>query len=116
MLNLFLLFIAGSVVVLGMSIDTPLTALDCCLNFNPVDITERYSSLIALLDLTTGVPATNYNLSNFRELINLIETANYVFELGYTHVNGVLVYAIKIGNIVYSVEPHIFRSLIFGLF
>jgi len=116
MLNLFLLLIAGSAIVLGMSINTFFTTVYYSINCYSVDITEELLGLMALLELQTGVPADGYYFTNLRELTNIIGEAHYLFELGYVNINGMLVYAIKIGNAIYSVEPRIFHSLIFMLF
>src|SRR5258708_10398902 len=99
-----------------MSIETFFTAVYNSINYSSVNIIEQVANLIALLDLQTGVPDNGYYFTNITDLMNIIEGANFLFELGYLHVNGVLVYAIKIGNIIYSVEPSIFHSLIFILF
>jgi hypothetical protein len=65
MLKFFLLFIAGSVIVFGMSIDTFFTTVYHGYNFNSVDITtEELSNILALLDLQTGVPANGYHFTD----------------------------------------------------
>jgi hypothetical protein len=113
MLKIFLLFLAGSVIVVGMSMDPIFTAVFHSINYFSVDLNVLLSSLMSLLDLQTGIPANGYHFTNLNELLHIIEGANFIFELGYTHVNGVLVYAIQIGNEIYSVEPNIFHSLIY---
>jgi hypothetical protein len=113
MLKILFFLITGSIIVLGMSIDTIFTAVFHSINYIYVDTTSVLIGLTALLDLQTGVPAIGYNFTNLTELLHIIEEANFIYELGYTHVNGVLVYAIQIGNIIYSVEPNVFHSLIF---
>jgi len=113
MLKIFLLFIAGSVIVSGMSIDTFFTAVFHSINYINVNLTEVLTNLTNLLVLQTGVPANGYNFTDLTDLLNIIRDADYIYELGHTHVNGVLVYAIYIGNRIYSVEPRIFHSLIY---
>ena len=107
MLKIFILFIVGSVVS-----DVSFYLFNC----NSVDITQTLTILMALLDLHTGVPVNGYSFTNLIELLNFIVEANYNFELGCTAINGVLVYAIKIGGVFYSVEPNIFHDLIFILY
>jgi hypothetical protein len=99
-----------------MSIDTFFMAVYSTINYSFLDTTADLSSITALLSLQTGVPANGYHFTNLAELIDFISGANYLFELGYAHINGVLVYAIKIGNMIYSVEPRIFHSFIFSIF
>lgn len=106
MLKNLLLLIAVSVVILGMSIDN--------IN-NTVGGVEELSNAMALLDLHTGVPACGYDFTNLMELMNFMAGADNLCELGYASVSGVLVYAIKINNLIYSVHPQIFHSLIFIL-
>jgi hypothetical protein len=113
MLKILFFLIAGSVIVYGMAINIIFTAIFHSINYIYVDPTSVLISLMALLDLQTGVPAIGYNFTNLTDLLNNIQEANFIYELGFTHVNGVLVYAIKIGNIIYSVEPDVFHSLIF---
>ena len=115
MLKLFLIIIAGSVIVLSMSVGTIFTAVFHSINYIYVDTTEVLRVLTNLLDLQTGVPAIGYNLTNLTDLLHIIAEANFIYELGYTHVNGVLVYAININDIIYSVEPQIFHTLIFNI-
>jgi hypothetical protein len=98
-----------------MSIETIFTVVFDSINYINVDTTEVLAGLMALQDLQTGVPANGYHFTNLTDLMNLIEGANLIYELGYIQVNGVLVYAIKIGNIIYSVEPNIFHSLIYSI-
>lgn len=116
MLRFYFIFITGSVLVVSMYFDTIFTGVYYSVNCNSVDITEELSSLMALLDLQTEIPANGYHFTNLTDLVNLIREANFTFELGYALINGVLVYAINIGNTIYSVEPSIFHSLIFMLF
>jgi hypothetical protein len=115
MLKHFLLFIAGSVLVYGMSIDTFFTAVFHSINYINGDTTQVLTGLMALLDLQTGVPANGYHFSDLTDLMNIIQGADFIYELGYIHVNGVLVHAIKISNIIYSVEPRIFHTLIYNI-
>ena len=115
MLKISLFIIACSVITYGMSIETAYSAIIHS-SFNSLSLTEQLSLLMVLLNLQTGVPANGFDFTNLTELINVIGSAHCLFELGYTHINGVVVYAIKIGNIIYSVEPRIFHSLIFMLF
>jgi len=112
MLKKILLFIAGSVLVLGMSIDTFFTAVFHSNNYNNLDFNVVLRDLMDLLLIQTGVPANGYNFTNLTDLLNIIRDANYIYELGYAHVNGVWVYAITIGNRIYSVEPRIYHSLV----
>ena len=107
MLKLFILIIASSVVS-GVSFDL--------FSYNSEDITETLTILMNLLDLNTGVPDNGYSFTNLIELLNFIVEANYNFELGCTDIDGVWLYAIKIGDMFYSVEPNIFKDLIFILF
>jgi len=107
--------IAGSVIVYGMSIETFFTALFHSINYTNVDSTDVLINLMSLLDLQTSVPDIGFNFTNLRDLWLIIEEANFLYELGYTHVNGVLVHAIQIGGEIYSVEPHIFHSLIYEI-
>jgi hypothetical protein len=107
MLKFFILFIVGSVVS-GVSFNL--------FNCNSEDITVTLTILMVLLDLHTEVPVNGYDFTNLIELLNFIVEANYIFELGCTDIDGVLLYAIKIGDMFYSVEPNIFKDLIFILF
>jgi hypothetical protein len=113
MLKLFLFFIAGSVIVLGMSVDSFFITVYHSINNINVDTNQVLVQLLGLLDLGTGIPANGYNITNIIDLINMISQANNIYELGYINVNGVLVYAIKIGLNIYSVEPGIFHTLIY---
>ena len=115
MLKIFLFFIAGSVIVLGMSIDNFFIAVFHSINYINVDINLLLHNLMELLDLGTGIPANGYHFTNLNDLIDMISQADYIYELGYTHVNGVLVYAIKIGLNIYSVEPNVFHTLIYQI-
>jgi hypothetical protein len=115
MFKIFLLFITGSLIVYGMSIDTIFTALFHSINYIYVDTTEVLIGLTTLLDLQTGVPAIGYHFTELADLLHIINEANFIYELGYTHVNGVLVYAIQIGNTIYSVEPNLFHSFIYNI-
>jgi len=116
MLKILFLFIVGSVLVKSMSIETFFTTVFNSIYFNPADITANLPGIMDLLELGTEVPANGYYFTNLDNLIKSIVEANYLFELGSAHINGVLVYAIKIGNVIYSVEPNIFHSLIYILF
>jgi hypothetical protein len=113
MVKTFLLFIAGSALVLGMSIDPFFTALFHSISYINVDRTEVLINLMDLLILQTGVPANGYNFTNLTDLLYILEGADYIYEIGYTHVDGVWVHAINIGSRIYSVEPRIFHSLIY---
>jgi hypothetical protein len=115
MLKTLFFLIAGSVIVYGMSIDILFTAIFHSINYIYVDTTSVLTGLTTLLDLQTGVPAIGYNFTNFTDLLYVIQDANFIYELGYTHVNGVLVHAIKIGTTIYSVEPRIFHTLIYNI-
>jgi hypothetical protein len=116
MLKFFIFFIASSAIVLGMSVETIFTAVYSTISINSVNISEQLLYIMALLDLQTGIPTNGFHLSNMTDLIHIIREADYLFELGYANINGVLVYAIKIGNLIYSVEPRIFHSLIYLIF
>jgi hypothetical protein len=114
MLNFCLLLIAGSVIVHGMSIDTFFTDVYHSIHFNTINITiQQLDILLNLLNLQTGVPANNFDITTLTDLINIVSGTHYV--LGYLNVNGVLIYAVKIGNYIYSVEPRVFTSFIFWL-
>jgi len=115
MLKLIFFLIAGSVIVYGMSIETIFTALFHSINYINVDTTDVLIALTSLLDLQTSVPDIGFNITNLMDLLHIIEEANFIYELGYTHVNGVLVYAIQIGGGIYSVEPQIFHDLIYSI-
>jgi hypothetical protein len=115
MLKILFFLITGSVIVYSMSIETIFTAVFHSINYIYVDTTEVLRVLMSLVDLQTGVPAIGYNFTNLTDLLHIIEEANFIYELGYTHVNGVLVYAINIGGIIYSVEPQIFHTLIYNI-
>ena len=115
-----LLFIAGSVIVLGIFNYTyyvnEFTAVCTYYNDNHIGVTdELYLGIKTLLELHTGVPANGYNVVDKAELFNMIREANFNFELGYTKVNGVNVYVIKTGDIIHSVEPNLFIFLLFSL-
>lgn len=112
--NIFVL-IACSVFVYGMSIENIFTDVFHYINLNrnPGDTTNLVNVLWSLLELQTSVPDIGFNITDVRELTYLIEQANNIFELGYIHVNGGLVYAIQIGSQIYSVEPHTFHYLIY---
>ncbi len=116
MLKTILVILAGSIIILSMSIDTYFTGVFHSINFNLFNILTDTPVLLALLDLVTGNPANGFDFSNLEELYYVLEQANFLFELGYANINGVLVYAIKIGNVIYSVEPRIFHTLIYILF
>lgn len=115
MLKFLFLFIAGSVFVWSMSVETIFTVVFSSINYINIDTTEVLAGLMALQDLQTGIPANGYQFTNLTDLIHIIERANFIYELGYIQVNGVLVYAIQIGNTIYSVEPNIFHSLIYSI-
>ena len=65
-----------------------------------------------LLDLvySLGVPANGYDINNQLQLFNIIGENNY--ELTFVIVNELHVYAIEIGNIIYTVEPNLFLYFI----
>ena len=107
--------IAGSVIVYSMSIETIFTAVFHSINYNNVDTTDVLSALMSLLNLQTSIPDIGFNITNPTDLWYIIHEADFIYELGFTHVNGVLVYAIKIGGEIYSVEPQIFHSLIYSI-
>jgi len=115
MLKSIFVLIACSVFVYGMSIETFFTAVFHSMNLNRIygDTTELLSVLLSLLELQTSVPDIGFNITNVRDLTYLLEGANNLYELGYIHVNGGLVYAIQIGGQIYSVEPHTFHYFIF---
>jgi hypothetical protein len=117
MLKIFLFFIAGSVLVSSMSIDNFFIAVFHSINYINVDINLILHNLMELLDLGTGtgIPANGYHFTNLNDLIDMISQANYIYELGFTRVNGVLVYAIKIGLNIYYVEPDVYHSLIYTI-
>jgi len=115
-LKILFLFIVGSVLVNSMSIDTFFTPVFNSINFNSAYAHAILPSIIELLDLGTEIPTNGYHFSNLSVLTDYIVEADYLFELGYAHINGVLVYAIKIGDLFYSVEPRIYHSLIYILF
>ena len=108
MYKFFILFIVTSLVS-GVSFNL----FNCS-----VDTTQSITLtiLMAYLDLHTGVPDNGYAFTNLTELLNFIVEANYNFELGCMTLDGVLVYAIKIGGAFYSVQPNIFHDLIYILF
>jgi len=108
MFKIFILFIVTSVVS-GVSFNL----FNCSLDTTQ---TITFTILMAYLDLHTGVPDNGYFFTNLIELLNFIVEANYNFELGCMAIDGVLVYAIKIGGVFYSVEPNIFHDLIYILF
>jgi len=113
MLKMISFLIAGSVIVYSMSIETIFTTVFHSINYINVDTTNVLIGLTSLLDLQTAVPNIGFNFTNFTELLNIIQDANFIYELGYTHVNGALVHAIQIDSVIYSVEPQIFHNLIF---
>jgi hypothetical protein len=113
MLKTIIFLIAGSVIVYGMSIQIFFTAVFHSINYIYIDSTEVLRALLDLVNLQTAVPNIGFNITNLRDLLIIIEEANFIYELGYTHVNGVLVYAIQIGGEIYSVEPQIFHDLIY---
>jgi hypothetical protein len=100
-----------------MSIDTFFTAVFH--GFMPIALesvdftTEELSNIMALLDLQTAVPANGYYFTDITILWNIIQGAHFI--LGYFTVNGMSVYAIEIGNSIYTVEPRIFHDLIYML-
>jgi hypothetical protein len=115
MLKLFLLFIASSVIVWSMSITTIFTAVFDTINYNSDYLNEMLPVIMDLLNLQTGVPVFGFHITDLITLRGLIEGAEGLFELGYAHVNGVLVYAIKVDNLIYSVDPQTFHDLIYIL-
>ncbi len=115
MLKIIFILIAGSVIVYGMSIETIFTALFHSINYIDVSTTDVLIALTSLLDLQTSVPNIGFNITNLTDLLYILEETHFIYELGYTHVNGVLVYAIKIGGEIYSVEPQIFHDLIYTI-
>jgi len=115
MLKYILFLIASSAIVYGMSIEPNFTALFHSINYINVDTTDVLIALTSLLDLQTSVPNIGFNFTNLTNLWYIIEEANFIYELGYTYVNGVLVYAIQIGGDIYSVEPQIFHDLIYSI-
>ena len=115
MLRMILILIAGTVIVYSMSIETIFTAVFHSINYINVNPFDVLITLIDLLDLHTSVPNIGFNITNLRDLLYILEEANFIYELGYTHVNGVLVYAIQIGGEIYSVEPQVFHDLIYSI-
>jgi hypothetical protein len=115
MLKMLFFLIAGSIIVYSMSIETLFTAVFHSINYINVDITDVLRALTSLLDLQTSVPDIGFNITNLSNLLYILEDAHFNYELGYTHVNGVLVYAIQTGGEIYSVEPQIFHDLIYSI-
>jgi hypothetical protein len=114
MLKILLLLLASSVLATGQinsfygPVFTILWYSSTFLGHN-----SEIVNLMFLLGLHTGIPAIGFDFSNLTELMNFIGSSH--FSLGFSHVDGVLVHAIKIGNSLYSVEPGTFESLIHSL-
>lgn len=115
MLKIIFYLTAGSVIVYSMSIETLFTAVFHSISLINVNTTDILINLTSLLNLQTSVPNIGFNITNLTDLLHIIQEANSIYELGYTHVNGVLVYAIRIGGEIYSVEPRIFHDLIYSI-
>jgi hypothetical protein len=112
MLKILLLLLAGSVLGQINSFYGPVfTSLWFSNAF--LGSTNELINLMFLIGLHTGVPAIGFDFSNLTELMNFL--GSQPFALGFSHVDGVLVHAISIGNSFYSVEPGIFESFIDSL-